>query len=467
MARRGLVLRDVELDGRRGLDVRLEGGRIAEIGPRLAPAKSEIHAKGGALIPGLIDHHIHLLGLAAQADSVVLDATKTLADFADAIRSGASGRPAGAWVRATGYHERFAGELTRERLDEICPGRPVRVQHQTGALWVLNSLGLAVVLRGEPPPSFVETDAAGEPTGRIWRGDAWLSERIGRTLPPLAPIGRRMAAFGVTGLTDATATTDVGAAERLAEAHRRGDLPQRLMLMSRGELEAPPDGAFAVGSVKIMLDERDLPPLEAMGEAIASARVWGRTVAVHCVTAAELAFTLAAFEAFGSRAGDRIEHGGVIPAGAIGVIADLKLRVVTQPGFILERGDRYLADVPAEEHDDLYRCASLAAAGIPVAASSDAPYGPPDPWLALRTAQERRTRGGAAVGLSERLEGAAALRLFLGDFSDPGGPARRIEPGARADLCLLKAPLDEALRDPDASLVAATLVAGGVTCDNL
>jgi predicted amidohydrolase YtcJ len=467
MARRGLVLRDVEIGRRRGLDIRLEGERIAEIGPHLAPGKSEIDAKGGALIPGLIDHHIHVLALAAQADSVVLDATKTPAEFGEALRSADAGRPADAWVRATGYHERFAGELSRSRLDEIVPARPVRVQHQTGALWVLNSLGLAAVLRGEPAPPFVETDETGEPTGRIWRGDAWLSERIGRTLPPLAPIGRQLAAFGVTGLTDATAATDRATAELLASAHRHGDLPQRLTLMSRGKLEAPSDGAFAVGPVKIMLDERDLPPLESMGEAIVSARTWGRPVAVHCVTAAELALTLAAFEAFGSLAGDRIEHGGVVPAEAIGAILELKLAVVTQPGFIFERGDRYLAEVPPAEHDDLYRCASLLSAGVGVAASSDAPYGPPDPWLAMRTARARRTRAGRPLAWAERIEPGPALALFLGGPQDPAGPARRVEAGAMADLCLLKTPISEALEHPDAELVAATLAQGEVVYDNL
>ena len=34
-ARMPLTIRDVELDGRRGLDVRIADGRIAEIGPRL------------------------------------------------------------------------------------------------------------------------------------------------------------------------------------------------------------------------------------------------------------------------------------------------------------------------------------------------------------------------------------------------------------------------------------------------
>ncbi|HEX7761011.1 MAG TPA: hypothetical protein VF459_16005, partial [Caulobacteraceae bacterium] len=72
-----LLIRNVEVDGRAGLDVRLAGGRIAQIGPGLSGAERDLDApdldaKGGALLPGLIDHHIHLFGLAAAAASVQL-----------------------------------------------------------------------------------------------------------------------------------------------------------------------------------------------------------------------------------------------------------------------------------------------------------------------------------------------------------------------------------------------------------
>ena len=76
----------------------------------------------------------------------------------------------------------------------------------------------------------------------------------------------------------------------------------------------------------------------------------------------------------------------MISAELVPVLAERGLTVVTQPGFVAERGDRYLLDVPPEEHADLYRCASLLDAGVPVAGSTDAPYTSPDPWLAIRAA---------------------------------------------------------------------------------
>ncbi|CAN7361934.1 amidohydrolase family protein [Phenylobacterium sp. LjRoot219] len=456
---RPLILRNVEVAGRGGLDVRLADGRIAGIGERLSGPGETFDGRGGALIPGLIDHHIHLLATAAQARSVRLDAVRDADEFDATLRQALDARPPGGWLRATGYHGRMAGDLDRDVLDRIAPRHRLRVQDQTGALWILNSLALdEVTAQGAPPEA--ERDAGGRLTGRIWRGDAWLRERLAAEPPELAPLGRTLAAFGITGVTDTSATTDAQAAALLADARRSGALPQRLTLMSAGELATPADGIFDVGPVKVLLDDARLPEFDDFLARIAGARTQGRAVAVHCVTAGELALTLAAFEVAGAQAGDRIEHGGVIPGEAIPSLKQLGLTVVTQPAFVFERGDRYLADVEAAEQVDLYRCASLLAAGVPVAASSDAPYAACDPWLGMRAAIQRRTRTGRPIGLKEGVDPRRALELYLGDRSAPGGPVRRIELGAAADLCLLCVPLAEALAEPAAEQIRATIIDG-------
>ena len=454
-----LTIRNAEIEGRPDLDARLSDGRIEAIGPGLVPAGEVIDAAGGALIPGLIDHHIHLMATAARAGSVDLEGAASPAETVARLRAGLEGLTPGAWLRAVGFHDFGQDPPDRRDLDRIAPDHPLRVQHRTGALWILNSRAIDLVMDADAPAA-LERDADGAPTGRLWRGDAWLQDRIGRTAPDLARLGADLAALGVTGVTDASAGTDASAAAVLADAVRSGALPQRLCLMSAGPLEAPADGAFRVGPVKILLDDRDLPPPNEIEGRIAAARAAGRAVAVHCVTAAELAVTLAAFEAAGARPGDRIEHGGVIPAPAMGQIASLGLTVVTQPAFVRSRGDRWLAEVDPAEQPDLWRAATLVAAGIPLAAGSDAPYGPTDPWLAIAAAMDRRTGTGRDLGPAERLDPAAALGLYFGPFEAPGGPARRVVVGAAADLCLLRRPLAPALAAPAADLVAATLVGG-------
>jgi len=456
-----LLIRNVEVEGHAGRDVRIRSGRIINIGAGLTdPEAEEIDGRGGALIPGLADHHIHLFALAAQAASLTLDGVDSAREFGSRIAAALQHRPSGSWLRVTGYHEAMTGELGRNILDAVAPHHAIRVQHQTGSLWVLNSAALEAVGAEAALASCIEKDVAGRPTGRIWRGDAWLRAQLADAPPSLEAVGRRLASFGITAVTDASVTTDADAAGRLATAVRAGEIPQRLRLMSGGPLGAPDDGAFEVGPVKVLLDDHDLPPLDDFIAWIGRARTWDRPVAVHCVTAAELAVTLAAFGAAGALPGDRIEHGGVIPAEAIPVIRDLALTVVTQPAFVAERGDRYLAEVDPAERADLYRCASLIAAGVPVAASSDAPYASPDPWQGVAAAVSRLTRAGQRLGEAERVSAAEALALYFADPASPGGAIRRVEVGECADLCLLKAPLRDVLAAPSAEFVAATIVGG-------
>ncbi|MET0371792.1 MAG: amidohydrolase family protein [Sphingobium sp.] len=439
-----LFLRDVEVGGVRQ-HVAIADGRIVAIGPDLPQRGDAIDGQGGALIPGLHDHHIHLLATAAAADSIDLSDATDLAAVAARIAAIAALRPPGSWLRATHCPAPVAERLDRHALDRIAPRHRLRILDRTGALWILNGPALASV--GDI--AALEREAGGDATGRLWRGDAALRAAIGTVLPPLAPLGEQLARYGITAVTDTSVTTDPSAAAALT-----GAMPQRLTLMSGGPLIAPAGGGFAVGAVKVVPDERDPPSLDDFIARIAQARKWGRAVAVHCVTAFELALTLAAFAEHGARPGDRIEHGGVIPPAAIGEIAAMGLTVVTQPGFIAARGDRYLREVDPADRDDLYRCASLIAAGVPVLGSSDAPYGPLDPWLAMRTAVHRETAGGQRIGEGERIAPAQALGLYL------ERPALSV--GMVANLCLLDVGLAQALTDLDARHVAATLIAGRI-----
>lgn len=452
-----LVLQNVEIDGRAGLNVAVQAGHIVEITTERLHGKEEIEGNGGALIPGLADQHLHLLSLAAQAQSLNIADASTF-ESAQRMKKAVSLLAPGAWLRVTGYHDSTNGPLDRAALDRLAPLHPVRVQHQSGAFWLLNSAALDQVLDDKDWPDCVERDESGAATGRIWRGDAWLNARLKRTPPSLHAIGRQMGALGITAITDASVTNDATSAAHIAHEIRAGALPQRVVLMSGGELPAADE--YRIGPVKILLDDANLPTIEWMTQRIEAARRYKRAVAVHCVTAAELAFTLAAFATAGSGAGDRIEHGGVISREAIEQVALLGLTVVTQPAFILERGDRYLRDVEEEDVCSLYRAASLVGRGIGLAGSSDAPYATSDPWAAMRSAVQRVTRDGMPIGASERLSPQQALNLYLKEASQPGGPPRRVCTGVRADLCLLRAPLRDIFADFQAETVAATIIDG-------
>lgn len=203
-----------------------------------------------------------------------------------------------------------------------------------------------------------------------------------------------------------------------------------------------------------------LPDHDALCASIAQAHSVDRAVAIHCVTRTTLVYALAAFAAASCRPGDRIEHASVTPPDAVAELACLPLAVVTQPGFVAERGDAYLSDVEPGDRPWLYRAAGLLAAGVPLGGGTDAPFGAPDPWAAMRAAVERRTAEGRTLGLAERLTPERALALFTTPPDAVGGSPRRVAPGVPADLCLLDRPWAAARGSLARELVRATFVAG-------
>jgi predicted amidohydrolase YtcJ len=134
--------------------------------------------------------------------------------------------------------------------------------------------------------------------------------------------------------------------------------------------------------------------------------------------------------------------------------------VVTQPNFVAERGEHYLRDVPADDHRALWRVASLLRAGIPLAASTDAPFGGMDPWAAMRAAVHRTTDGGDVLGPDERISAQQALRLFFGYPDRPSAP-RTVEVGQPGDLMVLAS--TAVVESLASDMVAATIVGGRVT----
>lgn len=453
-----LVLRNAEVGGRL-IEVTIEDGIVAGLAsagktPSAAPPHATfatiIDCDGGSLLPGLHDHHLHLLAMAAADRSVHLEGRSLEAAIRAAAQAGSPG--ADTWIRAVGYDESEHGDLERDRLDAIAPDHPVRVQHRSGAMWVLNT------------PALRRTGAT-EPDGRLFRRDAWLRSRLPPPAPPdLATVGTRLASYGVTGVTDATPTSDPADFELLAGAATNGALPLAVRVTGGPALsDAKAPEPLEQGPVKVVVTDHELPTLDDLCRWFERARAAGRAVAVHCVTRVALALALAAWDEVGAATGDRVEHGAVVPPALAVRIARHRLTVVTQPAFLVSRGDSYLRNVEPEDREHLYPCGTLLRQGVEVGGSSDAPFGPEDPWLAMSSAMGRQTASGAPIGPSEQVSPRAALALYLSPLGRPGGPPRQIHPGAPADLVLLDAPLDVALAEPSADRVTLTIRAGRIT----
>jgi predicted amidohydrolase YtcJ len=426
-----LIQRATLLD-RRTVDIRLDR-RIEAVADRLEPKPGEdvLDAAGGAVIPGLHDHHVHLRSAAAALTSVRVGPGEVRSRNALRTALGQAAVGEDGWIRAVGYHEAVAGPLDRTVLDEVSPNVPVRIQHRSGVLWTLNSAGLTAV--GLPD----------HPDGRLRSADPSWTHALQRSDAGLGAISRRLSAFGVTGVTDATPDLTAEDVLDFAEARRHGELRQRV------EILAP---------AKRILHDDDLD-LDALADWIAVRHSQGGIVALHCVTAMQLVVAIAALKHAGSCTGDRIEHGAVIPDDCLADLRDLGVLVVTQPNFVAERGEQYLTDVPADERCQLWRVASLCRARIPVALSTDMPFGDADPWAAMRAAVHRRTPSRSVLGADESIHAAMALGMFLGTPQQPHIP-RELVVGSPADLCVLSVPPAEVLAALDASLVAATIYDG-------
>lgn len=452
-----MILHDVEVDGVAGLDVRLVGGRVAEVGHGLvgtaAPGEEVHEGQGGALLPGLHDHHLHLRALARARSSVPCGPphVRRAEDLDRVLRDAAAATPTDGWLRGVGHDDRWGGPLDRRRLDLLVPDHPVRVQHRSGHLWVLN--GRALALAGPDV-------AAAAPDGLLYDGDHLLHGvdpwSASEEEAAVAAVSGELARLGVTGITDASVTNDATTRALVDHWQAAGALHQRVHLLGGDGVE---------GARKLVLAEHDLPELDALVAAAAAAHAGGRPVAVHAASRATVVLALAALDAAGPIPGDRLEHASVAPPEVVGWLARLGVTVVTNPGFVAAHGDRYLDEadgVDAEDRPWLYRGRAFLDAGVALAAGSDAPFGPLDPWRAMQAAVDRRTAAGALLGAGEGLGPEAALACWTASATAPGGVPRRVAPGHPADLCLLRVPWLEARRRLTADYVAATVVGGAV-----
>ncbi|MGO3327181.1 amidohydrolase family protein [Gordonia sp. (in: high G+C Gram-positive bacteria)] len=439
-----MLIRQVWLRSGELVDVRIRDGSIESVGADLRPVRGEdvINAAGHTIIPGLHDHHLHLAASAAAERSTRVGPAD-VTDAADFAYTLATASPSDdGWVRAVGYHESVAGPLDRDVLDRIEPSRPVRVQHRTGAMWFMNTAGLR------------RAGVSAHPSGRLFRSDHAVASAL-TGFAELRTVSDRLLGCGVTGVTEATPDLTDSGLRLLDDAVGRGDVRQRVHVLSDPLNREYPHLTF--GPVKRIIDD-DIDFAEFQ-EWVAQTHRKGRPVAVHCVTAFQLIVTVTVLQTVGALPGDRIEHAAVVPDDLLPSLADLGVVVVTQPIFIAERGDEYLAEVPAQEHPHLWRLAGFTRAGIDVACSTDAPFGGPDPWSCMRAARDRLTPSARVVNRDEAVDGATALTLFLGSPDAPARP-RTVSVGAHADLCLIAATPEVLHRELSADLVSQTIVGG-------
>jgi predicted amidohydrolase YtcJ len=458
--------------------VAVRDGRVLAVGSRADVRRAaggsarRIDCGGATVLPGLVDPHLHLLALATRHAHLDCGRFRGVDELLAAVRERARATPRGTWVRGEALDEVTLGRLpSAAELDAASPHAPVRLRHRSRHASALSGRGLALL---GPRPGVERR--AGRATGLVYGEEPAVGRAVG-PLPAgvlhdgLTTAAAELAALGVTAVADATPRSWRALAP-LREGVDGGRIRLRVFAMRpAGTAVWPRATRLRPGPVKVMVEEgpgglRPTPTALRRRIALASA---GGAVAVHCVGAATLVAALDAFTSLPSprraRAPHRLEHVAECPPPLVSRIAALGLTVVTNPAFVHTRGDVYRTETPRDAWGWLYRARSLAAAGVALAAGSDAPIGPPSPWVGLAAARSRRTASGAVLGPRERLGGVAALALFTRGAADAlGAPdLGRLRPGGPADLIVvepdpLRAPPDEV----HATRVRLTMIGGEV-----
>jgi hypothetical protein len=477
-------------------------GEILAIGDREAmeqafPNARRLDLGGLTVLPGLIDAHGHLYGLAQSLTQADLVGAASKEEVIARLRAFEAALPDGAWLLGHGWdqndwpEEVFPG---RADLDEEFPGRPVWLERIDGhAAWA-NTLAIAQADRDlsgdwQPAGGRIHRDAAGEPSG------IFIDHAMGLVLaavPPATPelldgaldrATRTLASLGLTGVHDP------GVDRAVVELYRAkiaaGGMPLRIYAMAdgtgatldwlcaNGPLDDPSgrlqmrsvklyaDGALGSRGAALLADYADDPgnqgllfaPDDTLQDQLRRVLSCGLQVAVHAIGDRANRQVLDAYERllpeFPQNPGrHRIEHVQVLdPAdiprfAALGVIAAMQPTHATSDMYwagerlgVSESGGGRLAGA--------YAWKSLADSGAMLAFGSDFPVEQANPMLGIYAAVSRLDLAGWPEGgwqPQERLTRAQAVRAFTLDAARAAfmeDSVGSLEAGKRADFIVL------------------------------
>ena len=233
--------------------VRVRDGRIAAVGRAgdIGHAGEVVDARGGLVMPGFDDAHLHLQSGARSMGRAQLYPLQTVEEVLDAIRAHAAARPDAPWVLGRGWlYAPFPGGMpTAELLDRAVPDRPAWMDCYDGHTGWGNTaaMRLAGIDRETPDPAngLIVRDAAGEPTGAFKEDAQRLVERhipVPGEAEDRASVRRAQASMHALGLTAAQdAWLEPDELAFWARVHEAGGLDLRF----RGALIMEPGQSIA------------------------------------------------------------------------------------------------------------------------------------------------------------------------------------------------------------------------------
>ncbi|MBM2825120.1 MAG: Amidohydrolase 3 [Dehalococcoidales bacterium] len=459
--------------------VAIKGDRIGLVGDSQeleslqGAATRVIDCHGKTLLPGFNDAHCHFFSFVRKLLSLDLSplSVRSIDDIKTAIRQKAQNTPHGRWIAGTGYNDFYLAEKrhpTRWDIDAVAPHHPVILSHRSLHACVLNrrALSLAGITREtpEPPGGLIDRDLNGEPTGLLFEMLGYIRERV---LPPLSEAeltegitlaNQHHLSQGITSLQEATVVNSLSQWQKFRRFIDSGHLKTRLYMMpgmdalsqfqEAGLTFGDGDSWLRLGGVKVILSEatgRLYPPQAKLNQQVLNAHQAGFQLAIHAVQPSTLEAAIIALEYAQSqlpRPGrrHRIEHCSVCPPHLLERLQKLKVVIATQPPFLYYSGERYLVMLATDELPWLYRIRSWLDAGLVVAASSDSPVVPDNPFVGIYAAVTRQAASGQTLLPDERITARQALAMYTinGAYASFEEDIKgSISPGKLADMVLV------------------------------
>lgn len=204
--------------------VGISGDRIVAVGTaddvrQAVPHGEDLDARGGLVVPGFIDAHLHLLAGGFHLQSVQMRGVTSRETFVSVLRAFARTRPPGTWIIGGDWdHEAWGGELpTRAWADEATTDHPVWLMRLDSHMALANSAALQEARLSAATPDVaggeIVRDADGAPAGLFTDNAMRLVERV---IPRPSPDDEDAALDAAMAYLNAQGVTSI---------HHMGSLP--------------------------------------------------------------------------------------------------------------------------------------------------------------------------------------------------------------------------------------------------
>ena len=468
-------------------------GRTDDLRRLAGPRTRVVDARGGLIVPGFNDAHVHFLSGGFELSGVDLRDAQTPGEFASRIRDFAAKQPKGQWITGGEWdHERWPGSPlpTRSLIDDGTSETPVFVNRLDGHMALANgrALSIAGITRDTKDPEgglIVRDPRTGEPTGVLKDAAMALVNRHipapsrEQKLAAARAASRHAASLGVTSVQDMSAAEDLGIYQELLE---RGELRTRIYAMSPlpavqrisavgaragfgdamlriGGLKGFSDGSLGSTTALFFAPYADAPetsglpademfPAGAMLERVRQADQAGLQVMIHAIGDRANDEILTIFETVAQEHGPRdrrfrIEHAQHLRPQDIGRFGRDQVIASVQPYHCADDGRWAEKRIGPERCRTTYAFRSLLDSGARLAFGSDWTVAPLNPMLGIAAAVTRRTLDGKHPGgwiPEEKITVAEAVRAYTvgsayAEFQDQAKGT--LIPGKLADLVLL------------------------------